>query len=105
MPFCMYEGLIKVIQKILLIAITSYIYINISFFVPTCSFNLAGWKIYPFDMEMVEASIFFLSSAAITIVEFDVWLRDHLKPSNRLVRFLGEVGMQNKALNSIYKNN
>lgn len=104
MSFCLNEGTIKVIQKIFLTAITAHLYWTISSIIPSCSLTRAGWHIYPFDKTMFTSSILFLSSAAITIVECDVWPYN-TQPRNRLLQFLGEVSkIINKVLNTINKN-
>ncbi|XP_025406810.1 uncharacterized protein LOC112680809 [Sipha flava] len=90
MSFCLNEGLIKIIQKVFLTAITTYLYTRLSLLIPSCSLTEAGLKIFPFDKIMFSSSVLFLSSAAIIIVECDVWPYN-TKPHSRIIQFFGEL--------------
>lgn len=90
MTFCLNQGSIKVIQKIILISLTTYLYNIFSSVAPSCLVSMNGWKIYPFDRQFFPSSILFMTSAAMTIVECDIW-PSNTKPHNRLLKFFGEV--------------
>lgn len=87
---CLNQGTIKVIQKLILISLTAYLYNTFSSVVPSCSLVKNGWKIYPFDKKFFSSSILFMTSAAINIVECDIW-PCNTKPHNRILKFFGEV--------------
>lgn len=90
MAFCFSKEFTKVTQKIFLIVMAAYLYKVLSKFMPSCPMNKIGWKIYPFDKLFFESSMLFMTSAAITIVESDVW-PGNTRPQNKLIRFIGEV--------------
>jgi len=90
MAFSVNKGLVKVVQKLTLLVITAYLYTTISLVVPSCPFIKAGWKIYPFDKKLFTSSILFMASAAMTIVECDVWPYN-TRPHNKILKFFGEV--------------
>jgi len=84
------EGLLKITQKMCLTALTIYAYIQFSSKIRTCPQNKIGWKIYPFDLQFFQSSVLFLTAAAISIVECDIW-PNNTKPKNRMIRFFAEV--------------
>lgn len=83
-------GCIKFIKQITLVLITAYLYTTFSLLVPSCGMVMASWKIFPFDKNFISSSVLFMASAAITIVNYDVWPQN-TKPKNILLKFLGEV--------------
>ncbi|XP_003243117.1 uncharacterized protein LOC100574312 [Acyrthosiphon pisum] len=95
------EGLLKITQKMCLIALTIYAYIQISSEIRTCSQNKIGSKIYPFDSQFFESSVLFLTAAAICIVECDIW-PNNTKPRNRMIRFLAELYIMTMAIILVY---
>jgi len=84
------EGLLKITQKLCLIALTVYVYIIFSSEIRTCPLVKTGPKIYPFDSQFFPSSVLFLTAAAISIVECDIWPYN-TKPKNRIIQFLAEV--------------
>jgi len=84
------EGLLKITQKLCLIALTIYVYILFSSEIRTCPLIKTGSKIYPFDSQFFLSSVLFLTAAAISIVECDIWPYN-TKPKNRIIQFLAEV--------------
>lgn len=84
------EGLITVIQKLTLLVIAAYVYTIFSSITPSCKSVKVGWKIYPFDKKFYTSSMLFMASAAMTIVECNVWPYN-TKPQNKILKFLGEV--------------
>ena len=84
------EGLLKITQKVCLIALTIYAYILFSSQIQTCPLMKTGSKIYPFDSAFFQSSVLFLTAAAISIVECDIW-PNNTKPKNRMIRFFAEV--------------
>lgn len=90
MAFCVNNGVVMVVQKFILTTLCAYLYVTISSVTPCCPITNAGWKIYPFDKSFVWSSMLFMTGAAWTIVEYDLWLHK-AKPNNRVVKFIGEV--------------
>lgn len=90
MKFLSNTGFMKVVQKIILIALTVYIDVLFSSFVPSCRSSKTGWNIYPFDRNFFESSVLFMASAAITVVELDIWPYS-TKPCNKILKYVGEV--------------
>jgi len=84
------EGLLKITQKLCLIASTMYLYIIFSSEIRTCPLIKNGLKIYPFDNQFFISSVLFLTGASISIVECDIWPYN-TKPKNRIIQFLAEV--------------
>jgi len=84
------EGLLKITQKMCLMALTIYAYILFSSQIQTCSLIKTGLKIYPFDSAFFQSSVLFLTAAAISIVECDIW-PNNTKPKNRIIQFFAEV--------------
>lgn len=90
MAFLLNNGPIKVLKKICLITITAHLYTILSLVVPSCPVLMVGWNIYPFDVQLVESSILFMTGASISIVEFKVW-PNNIKPKNKIIQFFCEV--------------
>lgn len=90
MTIFIHEGLLKITQKMSLIALTIYAYILFSSEIRTCPLIKTGSKIYPFDSQFFQSSVLFLTAAAISIVECDIWPHN-TKPKNRIIQFLAEV--------------
>jgi len=84
------EGLLKITQKMCLTALTIYAYIIFSTEILNCPQKKTGSKIYPFDSQFFQSSVLFLTAAAISIVECDIW-PNNTKPKNRMIRFFAEV--------------
>ncbi|XP_050441088.1 uncharacterized protein LOC126846048 [Adelges cooleyi] len=89
MKFCL-DVTIKIIKKILLALVTSFLYCTISESVPTCPTTNVGWKIFPFDEQFNVSSTLFMFSTVIVISKMDLW-PCNIKPQNRFVRFTAEV--------------
>jgi len=90
MAFLLNKGPIKVLKKICLITITAHLYAIFSLVVPSCSILMVGWNIYPFDVQLYESSMIFMTGASISIVEFHVWPKN-IKPKNQIIQFFCEV--------------
>jgi len=84
------EGLLKIVQKICLITLTILVYSVLSSEIQTCPLIKTGPKIYPFDSQFISSSVLFLTAAAISIVECDIW-PNNTKPKNGFIKFLAEV--------------
>lgn len=91
---CLNDGFVKVIQKIILIFITAYLYTVFSTIIPSCPSHKVYWKIFPFDIKFFTSSVIFMASVTITIVECNIWLYN-ATPHNRLIKYLGEVCVRN----------
>jgi len=90
MTICINEGLLKITQKLCLIVLSIYLYTIFSSEIRTCPLIKIGSKIYPFDNQFLLSSVLFLTGAAISIVECDIWPYN-TKPKNRIIQFLAEV--------------
>ena len=84
------EGLLKITQKLCLIAITIHLYTIFSSEMRTFPLIKIALKIYPFDNQFFLSSILFLTGASISIVECDIWPYN-TKHKNRIIQFLAEV--------------
>lgn len=85
------EGLLKITQKLCLIASTIYLYTIFSSEILTCpQIKNSFFKIHPFDNQFFISSVLFLTGASISIVECDIWPYN-TKPKNRIIQFLAEV--------------
>ncbi|XP_060836027.1 uncharacterized protein LOC132918653 [Rhopalosiphum padi] len=95
------EGLLKITQKLCLIAITIHLYTIFSSEIHTCPLIKIGSKIYPFDNQFFLSSILFLTGASISIVECDIWPYN-TKPKNRIIQFLAELYIMTTCIIIVY---